>query len=191
MPYIVRSLSGRRVQTNLGRFAGRLKIRPHIKIDLFDRSVIRSNWSDIAFGPVMHLALLVRKIARGSIKRRKKKYGKPSPPGTPPYSRKPGLTPPMKMIYAVPYKLGTAAIVGMVYFPGKGSTDVPVPGLHEHGGITKRRALVVVGKTKKGKDKTKRKWVMAKYPPRPFMAPALLKAKAVFQQRAIKLRGVA
>lgn len=129
----------------------------------FDRSVIRSNWSRMNRRPLGRAGMLVRRIARGSIRRRK--AGKYSPAGSPPFSHWPGGTPPFKMIYSVPDRLGTSEVVGMVGFGG----SPPTPGLHEHGG-TAVRGTFLTGPRKGQK-------LVARYRPRPFMAPALKKGR--------------
>ena len=129
---------------------------------------------------------------------------KPSPPGQPPRSWQNTGTPPMKMIFNLPNdRWGASQIVGMVGF-GAGQ---PIPSLHEHGGMARRRVfikqeanegLVETGggtrnskgqfQKKRLRDKggrfakatparTKAKNKMVRYPKRPFMQPALDKAK--------------
>lgn len=142
----------------------------------FDRSVIKTNWKKINQTPLTKAGLLVRRIARGSI-RRGKKGGKPGRPGQPPKSRQAGSTPPFKMIYSVPSWFNTSVIVGMIGFGGSN----PVPGLQEHGGTAMRW---VSDKLDGGRDKrgrfTKHKRTRSRrninYPERPFMVPALGKA---------------
>lgn len=182
-------------------------------IVMFDRDVIKTNWKKINKRPLGKAGSLVRRIARGSIRRRKLRkrevriggtrgrdsksgrytgatggrvrsvlVSKPSPAPSPPFSRKTGGTPPFKMIFNVPDKMGTSEVVGMVGFGAASGGVMPVPGLHEHGGTAVRRVFEKVGqrRTKKGRfgriiRKPVRKTV--KYPPRPFMFPALLKAR--------------
>lgn len=148
------------------------------KIFYFGREVIRSNWNTMNKGPLTKAGLLVRKIARNSIKRRKKKWLH-SPPGRPPYSHVEARTPPFKMIYSVPIKFGTGVIVGMVGF----RPNNPVPGMHEHGLGAVKKVFVHRWRryTKSGKriqyrrlPPTKSQFI--KYPPRPFMQPALITA---------------
>lgn len=150
------------------------------KLAYFDRGIIRSNWSKIAKDPIGKSGNLVRRIARGSIRRGGKKK-KPSSPGSPPRSHKKGKTPPFKMIYSVPEAMGTRTVVGMVGF-GKapGSTE-PIPGLAEHGGTARRRVFVKAGqhRTKKGRfgrNRYKPEVRNVRYPARPFMQPALKKS---------------
>src|SRR5678809_1271317 len=98
---------------------------PRVVLQYFDRSVIRTNWKKINRTPLQTAGVMVMREARQSIKRRVTLRGKPSPAGTPPYSRKAGSVPPFKQIYSLPYYLGTSVIVGMVGYGGKGE---PVPG---------------------------------------------------------------
>ena len=156
-------------------------VRTRGRLVAFDRSVIRRNWNAINETPLKRAGLLVRGIARGSIRRQpnKRRYSRPD---RPPRSHQSGKTPPFKMIYSVPEQLGSSVIVGMVGFGGSGE---PVPGLHEHGGSAKRS--VMVWKTRHKRDGRRgpvlefvRKTV--RYPKRPFMLPALEKGKAKMPQ---------
>jgi hypothetical protein len=171
-----------------------LQLVPKFKLQYFDRSVIKSNWKQINSSPLSRSGSLVKKISRQSIRRGGKKK-KPSKAGTPPRSHKPGSVPPFKQIYSLPVDPVSSVTVGMVGYGGKD----PVPGLHEHGEtatrivIKKRKrkrpkgtrvspqrlkrirekyALMVAAQAAEGQKKTVR------YPQRPFMAPALDKAKS-------------
>lgn len=155
------------------------------KIQYFDRSIIRTNWSKINKRPLQKAGTMVMRIARGSIKRRVKKRGKPSKPGSPPYSRRPGSTPPFKQIFSVPFRAGTSVIVGMVGYGGPN----PAPGLMEQqegdGTAMRRVFLPVAGPRRRFKNgrlskrRTKSVMMRVKYPARPFMRPALFKARSV------------
>lgn len=154
-----------------------IKLRFSVQMAFFDRSIIRTRWHQFNRDPIHRAGALVRKIARNSIRRRKRPT--PSPVGTPPFSRQPGTTPPFKMIYYVPYRMNTAVIVGMVGFKKTG--DIPAPGLQEHGGTAPRTILIKYQRrTKKGKFTSPGRFakkVLAKYPKRPFMVPALGQAR--------------
>jgi len=152
----------------------------------FDRNVIRTRWPKFNKDPLQKAGNLVMRIARGSIRRRSLKRGKPSRPGTPPYSRRPGTTPPFKMIFSIPFHLGTSVIVGMVGFNSGGfNASKPVPGLHEHGGSARRYVFTNTGQRRSRrtgrflKNRITYKTKMVKYPERPFMMPALKRARAV------------
>ena len=151
-----------------------LKLKTRIKMVFFDRSVIKTRWNKFNKDPINRAGLLVRKIARNSIRRRIKKSSPPSMPGKPPFSRKDVAHPPFKMIYSVPYNLNTSVIVGMVGFGLKGE---PVPGLQEHGGTVQRTLrFVYQRRTSRGRFTSpgvRRRTMMATYPERPFMRPAL------------------
>ena len=157
----------------------------------FERGVIKKNIHRLAKlpdSPLRKAAFLIRKIAIQSI-RKAPMGGKPSRRLSkakfhkglllPPKSRAPGH--PMRMISAVPLNiLQMAWIIGSDYL----GSNPPVPGLHEHGGTAKRRAFVrfepVHGPDGKyiGRMPTfTRGKVTVRYPPRPFMAPALNAAK--------------
>lgn len=176
--YVARNLSSFRVTSGAARASGMFRIRPKMKIHFFDRSIIKTRWPRFNRDPLLKAGNLVMTIARGSIKRRKNKYGKPSPAGTPPRSRQPGNTPPFKQIFSVPFRLGTSVIVGMVGYGG----SPPVPGLHEHGGQAQRfiyRWRKQERSKRSGrylKKRTSYKREMVKYPQRAFMQPALLRA---------------
>lgn len=151
-------------------------VQPRFKLQMFDRSVIRRNWRRINESPLKKSGLLVRRIARGSI-RRGGKSKRPSKPGTPPRSHWPGATPPFKMIFSVPTR--TNVMVGMVGFGGAGN---PVPGLHEHGGTANRKVFLRVkgGGLSRSQFRGKSRKRITKrvvYEPRPFMLPALEKAR--------------
>lgn len=151
----------------------------------FDRSVIRTRWPKINKNPLQHAGNLVMRIARGSIKRRSKLRGKPSMPGTPPYSRRPGSVPPFKMIYSVPFNFGTSVIVGMVGFGGNAGGTLPPPGLQEHGGTAMRNVFLTGGRNRSKrtgrwlKKRINYKRQLVKYPKRPFMMPALRRVRQV------------
>ena len=157
----------------------------------FNRNIIKTNWKRINESPLKRAGLLVRRIARGSIRRgsapkkgspfaKARAQRRPSKRGRPPKSWRRGGTPPFKMIYSLANRLGTSAIVGMVGF-GKGGP--PVPGLQEHGGTAVRRVLKRVGqrRTKKGRIARNIMGLVrtsVRYPKRPFMQPALEKARS-------------
>lgn len=161
-----------------------------IKYFTFDRSIIKRNWRNINEGPLKKAGLLVRRIARNSIRRRA--YGNPSAPGTPPHSHVPGKTPPFKMIYSVPDYFGASVVIGMVGFNKPG---VPAPGVQEHGLTVTRTVDTSYQKRPKKRGPKKRltaqqiqairkKKIKAgviikqriNLKERPFMAPALKKA---------------
>lgn len=174
----------------------------------FDRSVIRRDWSRMNKRPLGRAGNLVRRIARGSIKRRKKATTY-SRPGQPPYSHKEGKTPPFKMIFNMPDRLGTSEVVGMVGFGRRGE---PVPGLHEHGGTAVRTVFSQIApRRKKTRRDARGRFLSAKrklteaqlakirerearqgmsdrkqksvtYEPRPFMFPALKKGRSQYPQ---------
>lgn len=185
-----RKLSARSM---IGRAGMPLSIVPRTQFVTFDRSIIRTNWNRINRVPLQRAANLIRIIARGSIKRRKK-GGKPSAPGTPPHSRwgsgtkgsKRSITPPFKMIYNVPIRFGTGQMIGMVGFNSNPVGELPPPGLHELGGHARRRVLnphreQTLPRDSRGRFTRRRTpWRIprsVRYPKRPFMVPAVLKAR--------------
>lgn len=160
-------------------------VYPKFKLVFFDRSIIRTNWRAINDRPLRRAGALVKKIARQSIRRdtrrrvmksgKRGKYGKPSPPGRPPYSRAPGH--PFKLIFNVPGPMRLSEIVGMVGFE---FTSNPIPGIHEHGGHVRRLVFIrhstwgFLSKRRGGRRVSQ----TVRYPKRPFMIPALRRAKA-------------
>ncbi len=188
------AISVKRLARSVGQsFAGAVRPTVRMKIKFFDRSIIKRNWSKMNRVPLQRAGLLVRKIARQSIRKAKKKLTsgkstKPSQPGRPPKSKSAGH--PLKLIFAAPRKLGSSIIVGMVGFGGSN----PVPGLHESGGQAKRIVFVETTKfkfkhTKKTSGKFAAKTVSRKrvakfvrYPKRPTMVPALGLARSKMPQ---------
>lgn len=163
-----------------------MKFKPMV---VFDRNVIRTNWKKINESPMKRAGLLVRKIARQSIRKRQPgkkdpktglKKERPSPAPTPPRSRAPGH--PLRLIFSAPMSVADIAqIVGVVGFGGPGT---PIPQLHEEGG-TALRTIYEKGEQRRSKRTGKFKTgfhrvafdAIVRYPERPFMAPALEKAK--------------
>ena len=161
-----------------------VQLKPKLSFNTFDRRVIQTNWRKINYSPMKKAGLLVRKIARGSIRRGTpgQKKAKRRPGTKTPKSWQSGKTPPMKMIFSAPLSAAQVdQVVGMVGF---GASGEPVPGLHEHGGTAVRRVIVQgsrkrskrTGKMKKGFN-TKIVTKAVVYRPRPFMGPALMKSK--------------
>jgi hypothetical protein len=155
----------------------------------FDRNVIKTNWRKINETPAKKAGLLVRRISINSIRKDRSKAQTPSKPGRPPKSRAAGH--PMKLIYSVPLRLGTGVIVGPVGFSKK-----PAPGTLEHGGsrvltdkqrialLQRQKRLLRMGRDVRGrhiKKGTKAQLAnikrVAVTEPRPFMGPALVKAR--------------
>ena len=159
-------------------------LKPKLSFATFDRRIIQTNWKKINASPMKRAGMLVRRIARGSIRRGNpgQKKQKRKPGTTTPKSWLPGKTPPAKMIFSAPLSpMVVDHVVGMVGFGGPGE---PVPGLLEHGGRAVRRVMIkgprkrsrTTGRLKKGHQMS---WKMrsVNYRPRPFMEPALMKAK--------------
>lgn len=176
--YLIRPISSARLTAGRMRVGSMFSIKPKFKVHFFNRNVIRTNWGRINADPLQKAGVYVMRVARGSIKRRKK--SRPSPAGTPPFSHKAGKTPPFKMIYSVPFRLGTSVIVGMVGF----GANPPPPGLQEHGGSAQRKVFTNLGRKRLksgrfGKKRFSYKRKLVKYPQRAFMEPALLRSRAV------------
>jgi hypothetical protein len=177
--FIARPLSGARLTTGQARGGGLFRIKPKVRIHFFDRRIIRTRWRRFNRDPMLLAAAAVMRIARQSIRRRKKKN--PSPIGTPPFSHQSGAVPPFKQIYFKPLNFGTSAIVGMVGYTRQAAN--PPPGLQEHGGYARRKVFARVGQRRLksgryGKMAYSYKPAMVKYPQRAFMFPALLRARS-------------
>jgi hypothetical protein len=155
----------------------------------FDRKIIHRNWSRINESAGKKAGLLVRRIARNSL--RQVAHGRPSPPGMPPHSHawswqgKPGggrrrTTAPLRLIYSLPERMGSRVIVGPVGF----GDVTPVPEIQERGLAIMRRVPRRgwrAGSTSPNVPyRSRRVFAMesrlASYPPRPFMLPALVRA---------------
>lgn len=149
----------------------------------FDRSVIKRNWGAINESAGKKAGLLVRRIARNSL--RQVKHGRPSPTGMPPHShawrymmragKRRRTTAPLRLIYSVPEMMGARVIVGPVGFGDR----QPVPEIHEKGltvsrMVPKRGAKAQIDSHGRRRFQRERRFV--KYPARPFMLPALIKA---------------
>lgn len=200
-----RKISSRRV---LGSSGLPIALIPRTQFVTFDRSVIKTNWNRINRVPLQRAANLIRIIARGSIKRRKP-GGPPSPAGSPPRSRygwrpkgqKQTGTPPFKMIYNKPTLLGTGQIIGMVGFGNNRLGELPPPGLHELGGRA-RRSIINPRRGQQPRDsrgRYKRRMIPSRimrtvrYPKRPFMVPAVRKARSrlpAFWRDSVRRGGV-
>ena len=172
---------------------GGVVVHPNVQMLFFDRGIIRNNWDRINRDPLQRAANYVRVVARNSIKRRKKRASRtspPSPPGTPPRSRWQGTTPPFKQIFAVPERsrMNFRHFVGMVGYNVNSGGELPVPGLHEHGGIAERyiwnpaRRNMPQPRNSRGQfapyPVRRRIHARVRYPARPFMWPALLKTRS-------------
>lgn len=165
-----------------------IDLKLNTKFMFFDRKIILSKdagirrdfWRQFNDSPIKKAGVIVMKNARQSI-RRGKPGGKPSKPGSPPRSRQQGSVPPFKQIFSVPDRFQASATIGMI---GYGSDAVPTPAVHEHGlaaqrfVFEKKRTVKVRGRKARDQFIGRRVRRMVKYPPRPFMQPALEKAKA-------------
>ena len=155
----------------------------------FDRSVFKRKWRVINKDPLTHAAIKVQQRAISLIKRdtrktktktgKKGKYGTASVPPRSPFSRAPGN--PLRRIFFSVDPLGRFAIVGPVSLSGGSTVQMPVPALHEFGGVVPRYVFTKVSKTRpKGFKGTKSPTARyrkvrrsVRYPKRPFMKPAL------------------
>jgi len=157
---------------------------------ILDRSVWKGKWIDFNKDPLQKAAMLVQISAKRSIRKaRPLKSGKLSTQASqmikgsanrsnkfqgvyrPPKSRAPGH--PLRRIFSVISNQTTSALIGPVGF----GAATPVPAIHEFG-ITKTVMFPQKKFTRqKGSMNTKRtvtfKRVIAKYPKRAFMKPAL------------------
>jgi len=169
--------------------------RPHQDLNItlrdsiyFDRSVFKRHWPEFNRDPLKRAGALVRIIAIRSIRKAKRLQSgrlstKASAVAKPPKSRAPGH-PIRKIFFDTTGPFKTQVIIGAVRLIDKASleTGVPVPSIHEHG----REVTVNVPQEPKWrtnlhtKERTmtrRYKRMHIKYPPRPFMVPALHKAR--------------
>lgn len=181
-----------RTQSPLVGFSARLQWSP--------LQMTAAEWKRKFFPRSMHNSLLfkigafVSKEARDSIHYRKNPRNA-SAPGTPPHAHKPGSRRWFRMIQFGYYQGGV--IVGSVYFPNKGNTNLTVPEAQEHGGrkiisfrqplgnnsranrrkrsMDERRRIAEAYRRGEARATTRR--VVARYRKRAFMEPALLKVK--------------
>lgn len=168
-------------------------IKPNARMVTFNRNVIRQNWRRMNDGPLAKAGMLVRRIARGSIRRGNRGRKSVADGGIPSrWKRKPSQAPRppkawaegnsgLKLIFSVPNSLGTSVMVGPIGFGG--SNGSPVPALMEYGG-TARREVWVKGNQRRtktgrfGKRKMVRRTKTVRYEARPFMNPALMKGRS-------------
>jgi len=137
----------------------------------FDRKAVMAPMDRARRQVLSRAGALIRGIARRSMKQVGPNTP-PSAPGTPPRSRK-GLL--KKFLYYVYDPTTKGVIVGPALLSGRRSTIIPA--LHEHGGTARVTAREVRWRTEQGqrvKQTTKRR-VVARYPQRPYMRPALEK----------------
>lgn len=158
-----------------------MTIRIGYRLVVFDASIVKRRWKKFNQRPLVKAGMLIRRISRGSIRRRKNP-NLHSPAGSPPYSHVNGANPPFKQILSIPNFNASVVYIGM---RGFGNSAVPVPGLHEHGGGAVRLLWAPVGRRKlkrnfstprQGGIIKKRMRKTVTYKPRPFMFPALKKA---------------
>ncbi|CAK8988107.1 Uncharacterized protein SCF082_LOCUS1251 [Durusdinium trenchii] len=157
----------RRGGARLGRMSGGDSLL-EIKRHFFDRSAVLSAVERTERRRMNHAGALTRKIARQSIRKRKRI----SNPGSPPSSHS-GL---LRRFIFYRYEPRTASVVaGPIRFRSR--VAYVVPGTLEHGGKVKTR--VSRGRRKNGQLRGRRT-VLQRFRPRPFMGPALEKVAPKF-----------
>lgn len=154
----------------------------------FDRGIIERAAGKAKIKALSKYGAVVRRTAQTSMRYRKSA----SQPGTPPSAHKSKRLAALKkmgrtkyngallreMLYFAYEPKGGTVLVGPLGF--KSARGTPVPALHEFGG---ERTPYKGEKFVAGKGKTARLIVLkgsVKYPPRPFMGPALKKTIAKF-----------
>lgn len=158
----------------------------------FDRLAIEKAAGKAAVRALSRFGAFVRRAAQTSMRYRTKGN---SAPGSPPFAHKSKRLAALKRMKRArhngallreflffAYDPGSkSVVVGPVGFKSRGGT--PVPELHEKGGTVSANGRVMLVKNKPGRD-ARGKFVSAgerlvrltgaiKYPPRPFMRPAL------------------
>jgi hypothetical protein len=132
----------------------------------FDRPAVVKAAGRAKTAALARFAGYVRSVARRSMRRRKKGV---SAPGTPPFAKSGELRD--LLFFGYDAKSGTF-VVGPLGFKGSA-----VPALHEHGGVAPAYGFrTLAGKAKRVVTGT------ARYPKRPFMAPALKVSLPKFAQ---------
>ena len=208
-PVRVSTQAGTDIKSNLGQafpiHTGRIfrtqspAVSLSMKLQTQPLRMTASDWKRRFFPRRMHNSLLFKigaftaKEARDSIKYRKNPRNA-SKPGTPPHAHKPGSRRWFRMIQFGYYNGGV--IVGSVYFPNKGNTNLTVPEAQEHGGRkiiqfrepmsgtrrrNRNRSVQEIERinqaARRGEFRTRTRRVMGKYRKRAFMEPALLRVK--------------
>lgn len=166
-----------------------------MKATFFDRAAITDKVEKAILRGHAQAGAYVRTVARRSMRKRKKA----SPPGQPPSVHKGGLKDLLFFGYDAARK---TTVVGPVKFSAvrtktQLATSLPVPGQQEHGGTstmlkkvfnrsgrkaTERQKESFLRKIKDGSLVPQRRFTLvkaqAKYPPRPYMGPALETSKS-------------
>ena len=172
-----------------------------------DVNFIKRNWAGLNETPIKKAGLLIRKIMRGSIRRKPEvsaKTGrrlKPSKPGRPPLART-GLgtkTPPFKNILSAPDYEPGKGVIGHVRLPiKKQDPNITPMRAHEFGETVTIKSVKKLTRGKRAKTPKQRRAARKKYlqgkiqhkgkttlitrqvdmPKRPFAKPALERAKS-------------
>jgi hypothetical protein len=135
-----------------------------IKNSFFDRQAVMSGVSRAKRRNLSKAGAFIRRNAQWSMRRRKK----PSPPGEPPHVHVGHLK---RLIL-----FGYDAVHGSVVVGPLRFKNGEAPALNEFGGTAQRKIRVIRFDRAAGRRRVKFKHVTARYPKRPFMGPALLKA---------------
>lgn len=157
-----------------------MEVQLKVKEMSFDRNIIKTNWSKINETPMKKAGLKVRNRAITSIRKDKRKrltktgkrgsFGRPSPPGKPPFSRFPGD--PLRRIYSVPDN--DTVIIGPIGF----GDSKPVPAIHEKGLTKTIRRRKGRRKFDYSQERVEFETVSVQYPKRAFMVPAVEKVRS-------------
>ncbi|MFO0915298.1 MAG: hypothetical protein U0795_20215 [Pirellulales bacterium] len=153
-----------------------------------DRPAVRKLLDDATIGPMNRIGGFIRRTARNSMRR--KPFDKHSPPGSPPYAHV-GLIK-ERMAYSYDPRRGSLVVGPMAINGAPSDTGgYTVPQLMEFGGTFQIREpkRIWVETPTSGSNKPKRKQprdrqrvlltagTKLEYEPRPFMGPALAKAR--------------
>lgn len=139
------------------------------KRSFFDRPAVVKALDKAERRGHLRLGAFVRTRARSSLRKRKK----PSQPGSPPSMHVGHIR---KFLYFVYDPATKSVVVGPALLGAQSGTTVPE--VHEHGGELDQKEYQLSGgrwvRYKPGGDKVRAtRLVDAKYPPRPYMKPAL------------------
>lgn len=148
-----------------------------VKDLFFDRAEVQRRIGQARAGALRRQGAFVRTRARSSMRRRKKTSAAGQPPSV--HSRAPDYL--RQILYAYDER-SDSVVVGPVLLNGRSGMmgGATVPSLHEHGGTVQIREYLAFGRTwwrmdyrLKAAKRAPKRTRTVKYPPRPFMVPAL------------------
>jgi hypothetical protein len=148
---------------------GRFRMNFKVARLFFDSPTVQAAVDQGTRRVLSRFGAFVRSAARRSMRRPGKK-GLPSPPGTPPRTRKGQLK---NFVFFFYDWTRRSVVIGPELLPGVIHINPTIPQVHEEGG-----RIVQTRRRRRGrrKSKTLRRY-LATYPARPYMGPAFEKVK--------------